>query len=407
MNIHPMQPREVPLMQKGQAPVLLAYGFRPFFLLTGAYALVLILGWLGFLFAGWSLPLGWSPFQWHSHEMLYGLVSAAIAGFLLTAVTNWTGAPPLKGGRLLALVLLWMGGRISMWLASWIPTWLVALVDLAFLPVLALYLLRVLVAYKNRRNLLLVVVLSLLFGGNLLMHLGFVSGRTDLLAAGERLGLDLILLLMAVIGGRIIPAFSANWLRMHGGDANWVTRSVWTDRVALMSVALLIALDGLGVSETSLGLIALVAALSNGLRLWQWAGWRVCKEPMLWILHLGYAWVVLSLSLRALAALIGAVPDSAWQHALGAGAIGTLLLGVMTRVAVGHTGRPLKLAPFGLGIYLAITAAAVLRLLVALQVLDFRLGLSLAGLAWTLAFGLFTVLYWPILSRPRADGRPG
>lgn len=394
-------------MQNAQPPVLLAYGFRPFFLLTGVYAVAVVLGWMGFLFGGWPLPLGWSPFKWHSHEMLYGLVSAAIAGFLLTAVTNWTGAPPLRGRRLLLLVLLWLAGRVFMWLASWIPAWLVALVDLAFLPVLALYLLRVLVRHNNRRNLVLVAVLTLLFVGNLLMHLGFASGRTGLLDTGEQLGFDLILLLMAVIAGRIVPAFSANWLRMQGGSPDWVTRSVWTDRIALISIALLIPLDVLGAPETMLGPILLLAAFSNGLRLWQWAGWRVRREPLLWILHLAYAWIVLGLLLRALALLTSVLPDSVWQHALGVGAIGTLLLGVMTRVAVGHTGRPLRLVPFGLGIYLAITAAVLLRLLVAVQTIDFRPGLSLAALAWVLAFGLFVVLYWPILSRPRADGRPG
>lgn len=394
-------------MQRARYPVLLAYGFRPFFLLTGVYAVVLVLGWMGFLFGGWSLPLGWSPFKWHSHEMLYGLVSAAMAGFLLTAVTNWTAAPPVRGRRLLALVLLWLAGRAVMWLAAWIPAWLVALVDLAFLPVLALYLLQLLVRHQNRRNLLLVAVLALLSIGNLLMHLGFAGGRTGLLDSGEQLGFDLILLMMAVIAGRITPAFSANWLRMRGGGPERVTRSVWTDRVALVSIALLVPLDALGAPAKMTGPTALIAALGNGLRLWQWAGWRVRKEPLLWILHLAYAWIVVALSLRALALLTGAVPDSVWQHALGVGAIGTLLLGVMTRVAVGHTGRPLKLRPFGLWIYLAITAAALLRLLVAAQAVDFRLGLALAAFAWVLAFGLFAVLYWPVLSSPRADGRPG
>ncbi|WP_308367300.1 MULTISPECIES: NnrS family protein [unclassified Microbulbifer] len=397
-------------MQNARPAALLAYGFRPFFLLTGLYAVVVILGWMGFLFGGWSLPLGWSPFKWHSHEMLYGMVPAAIAGFLLTAITNWTEASPIKGWRLLLLVLLWLAGRVLMWLASWTPAWLVALVDLAFLPALALYLLRVLLQHNNRRNLILVAVLTLLFIGNLLMHLGFASGRTGLLDTGEQLGFDLIVLLMAVIAGRIIPAFTANWLRFQGGNPDWVTRSAWTDRVALISLALLTLmapLDALGAPAMLIGLTVLAAALSNGLRLWQWAGWRARKEPLLWILHLAYAWIVLGLLLRALAILTGSLPDSLWQHSLGVGAIGTLLLGVMTRVAMGHTGRPLKLAPFGLWIYLSITTAAALRLLVAAQIIDFRLGLALAALAWVLAFGLFVVLYWPILSSPRPDGRPG
>ncbi len=394
-------------MQPTASPVLLAYGFRPFFLLTAAYAILVVPGWLGFLFGGWPLPVGWSPLKWHSHEMLYGLVPAAIAGFLLTAVTNWTGVPPLKGRHLLALVALWLAGRLLMWTVAWMPGWLVALVDLAFLAVLAGYLAQVLVRHGNRRNLVMVVVLSLLLTGNLLMHLGFITGRPGLLYTGEQLGGNLILLLMAVIAGRIVPAVSSNWLRIHGGDPERIIRSAWTDRIALISLGLLIPLDALGAPAILTGGAVLAAALANSIRLWQWHGWLVWREPLLWILHLAYLWIVLALLLRAAAALTDMLPPSLWQHTLGAGGMGILILGVMTRVALGHTGRPLKLVRYGLGIYLAIIAAALLRLLAAAQLIDYRLGVILAGVAWTLAFVLFLVLYWPILSSPRADGRPG
>lgn len=386
---------------------LLAYGFRPFFLLTAAYGALVILGWTGFVLGGWALPLGWSPLKWHSHEMLYGLVPAAIAGFLLTAITNWTDARPLNGGKLLALVLLWVAGRVVMGLAAWLPGWLVAAVDLAFLPALGAYLALVLWQHGNTRNLILVGILALLTLGNLLMHVGFIAISPDLLQAGEHLGLNVIVLLMAVIAGRIIPAFSANWLKHNGGNPAWVTRSPWTDRLALASIALLILLDLLNAPTEVLGAAALVAGGINGVRLWQWAGWRVAREPLLWILHLAYLWIVLALLLRAGALFDLGISSTLWQHALGVGGIGILLLGVMTRVSMGHTGRPLKLVRFGLMIYLAIIASAVIRVLAAARIIDYQVGLTTAALFWVLAFGLFVILYWPILSKPRVDGRPG
>jgi uncharacterized protein involved in response to NO len=390
-----------------QTPVLLAYGFRPFFLLTGIYAVVVVLGWMGFLFAGWPLPLGWSPFKWHSHEMLYGLVSAAIAGFLLTAVTNWTGSAPLRGRALLALVGLWLAGRVFMWLATWVPGWLVAAVDLSFLAFLTLYLLRVLLRFGNHRNLILAAVLAILWLGNLLMHMGFMTGTTAWLRIGEQLGFDLIILLMAVIAGRITPAFSANWLRLKGADPESVLRPAWVERTALISLAVLVPLDALGAPAVLVAVVVLVAAVSNAVRLGLWRGWLVRTEPLLWILHLAYAWIVAGLVLRFWVLSSGALPASLWQHTVGVGAIGILLLGVMTRVAMGHTGRALQLVKCGIWIYVAIIAAALLRVLTAAGILNFRVGLTLAALAWVLAFGLFVVLYWPILTSPRADGRPG
>lgn len=394
-------------MAASQPPTLLAHSFRPFFLLTALFATVSVLSWVGLLFGAWPLPLGWNTPKWHSHEMLYGMVPAAIAGFVLTAATNWTGAAPLRGLRLLALIVLWLAGRLAMGMAGWLPSWLVVAVDLAFLPVLAAYLGFILWRHNNRRNFVLVGILAVLSIGNLLMHIGFTTGSADLLSKGELLGFNTILLVMAVIAGRIIPAFSSNWLRNHGGNPDCVTRSPWTDRLALGSVALLIPLDAFAAPHPIVSAIALIAGLLNGVRLLQWGGWRVLKEPLLWILHLAYAWLVLALILRAINPYCALVTDGLWQHTLGVGAIGTLILGVMTRVSVGHTGRPLKLVNFGLAIYFAITASVVFRLLTAAGLIGFSSGISLSALGWVSAFGLFLVLYWPILSRPRVDGKPG
>lgn len=386
--------------------ILLAYPFRPFFLLCALYAATAIFSWAAVLFMGWQLPLGWTAVGWHAHEMLFGVVPAAIAGFLLTAMCNWTGATPLRGAPLLALLLLWLAGRVVMWTAAALPPLMVALVDGAFIPVVALYALAVLYRHRNSRNYVLVAVLSLLSVANVLVHTGFASGSTGLLARGQLLGIDAVAMLVVIIAGRITPAFTRNWLKMQGRNPGVVVMSPRSDQWALYSVVALALASQLSLPAALLGVVALAAAAANGLRLLQWSGWHTASEPLLWILHLAYAWLVLALLLRGLSGLLPAAGNT-WVHAFGAGAVGTLLMGVMTRVALGHTGRTLALPPYALVCYAAIIAAALLRILVAEGWLDYRLGLSLSALAWVLAFGLYVVLYWPILSQPRPDGQPG
>ncbi|WP_028672594.1 NnrS family protein [Saccharospirillum impatiens] len=380
----------------------LSYSFRPFFLATALYAILAVLFWVAYLFGGWSLPIGWSPMHWHSHEMLYGWVPAAIAGFLLTAMTNWTGARPLSGAGLLALLMLWVAGRVMFLTASLWPAWLVALVDLSFLAVLTIYVAVVLIDHKNYRNLMLAGVLALLLTGNAVMHLGFNAGSIALLKSGEQLGLGLITLMMAIIAGRIIPAFTGNWLRLSG-KTNSVRRPVWLDRLAIGSIALLIPLSLLPVGSRATGLVALLAGLTNGLRLVQWQGWRTLGEPLLWILHLAYAWLALSLVFRGLTDWSLLSATHFWQHSLGLGAMATLILGVMTRVALGHTGRPLKLPRGAVWVYWLITLATLLRLAASAQWLDYRWAVNLSALAWILAFGLFLACYTRILTSPRTD----
>src|SRR5690606_31981274 len=228
-----------------------------------------------------------------------------------------------------------------------------------------------------------------------------------LAVTAEVIALDLIAVVMVVIAGRIVPAFTGNWLRLQGGDPSQVKQSASLDRVALIATLALIPADLITGVPVLGGLVALVAAAVNGYRLSQWAGWRTGREPLLWILHLGYAWVVLALLLKGLAPLLDGIPVSAWYHAMGTGAIATLILGVVTRVSLGHTGRPMKLPRFAVLIYWAILLAGVARVLAALGWVDYRMGLMLAAAGWTIAFALFTLLYTPILCSPRADGRPG
>lgn len=387
-------------------PVLLAYAFRPFFLLAGAYGALMIAAWAAFLFAGLPLPLGISPPAWHGHEMLIGLVPAAIVGFLLTAMCNWTGAAPLRGGGLLALVLLWVAGRVVMWLSGSLPLWLVAAVDLAFLPAVAIYAGQVLLRHGNRRNLILSAILAAFALANLSMHLQYLGVWSLGQRVGELLALNLLAVIMIIIGGRITPAFTANWLRMQGRDPAVVRRSDNLDRWAMISALAMIPADFVLGAPWLGALVALVAAVVNGWRLLSWRGWHAADEPLLWVLHLGLAWVVVALLLKAAAPWAGLAP-SVWMHALGVGAAGTLILGVMTRVSVGHTGRPMRLPRGAVLIYYAISVSALARLAAALGYADYRWSVIIAAVSWVLAFVLFTALYWPILSSPRADGRPG
>ncbi len=387
-------------MTNSSVSATFSYPFRVFFLATALYGIAVVIAWMSYLFGGIPLPLGWTSLHWHSHEMLYGFTSAAIAGFILTAVCNWTGAPPLKGGKLLALVGLWLAGRLSLWTASWLPAGTAMLIDGLFFPILALYLLQLLLRHGNQRNLVLVAILLLLGMGNLAMHWGFLTGKTAWLVQGEQLAFGLITLIMIVIGGRIIPAFSRNWLRQRGGNEGAVKSSNRTDAITLILSAAVIPVDVWLGSGTVAALVILAAAAANAWRLWSWSGWLTRAEPLLWILHLGYAWIIAGLLLKGMAAL-NLIAPSVWQHALGVGAMGTLILGVMTRVALGHTGRALTLPTFGVIIYLAISIAALSRVLAALGWINYSFGLMLAASGWTLAFALFLLLYWPILTRPR------
>lgn len=386
---------------------LLAYPFRPFFLLAGIAGVVLVPAWLGVLLAGWPpLASGMLPVRWHAHEMLFGLVPAAIAGFLLTAQCNWTGARPLTGIGLAALAAVWLGGRIAFAAGDGLPLWLVSTVDLAFLPLVAWVAARAIIPTGNRRNLVMVVLPLVLAAANAMTHLTLHGAAMHWAITGERLGLGLIVMMMVVIGGRITPAFTANWLARRGGNPPRVRHNPVVDGLAIGSVAALVPLLAILQADAAAAALAGVAALANAWRLAGWQGWRTGSDPLVWILHLGYAWVVAGLALMPAAWLLG-LPDAVWLHALGTGAMGTLILGVMTRVALGHTGRPLVLPAGAVWIYGLITLAGLARVVGAAGATEFRTGALIAGLAWTGAFALFCLRYTPILLRPRPDGRPG
>lgn len=384
---------------------LFEYGFRPFFLLAGLQGALMVPLWLAVLEGEVVLPTALPPLYWHEHQMVYGFAAAGLAGFLLTAVPNWTGAPARRGFPLVGLVLLWLAGRVVMTAPGPLPAWLGAAIDLAFIPALAAAIVGPLVAAGKRRNLMLLLPLALFWAGDAAMQAEFLGLSADTAATGARLGIDVMLLMIGVIGGRIVPAFTSNGLRAAGiSFAPW--RNPVVDRGALAALLLLLASEAATGAGILTGLVAAAAAILNGIRLAGWGGARTLHSPLLWVLHLGYGWLVFGLALKA-AAAIGMVGEAAALHALAIGAIGTMLLAVMSRAALGHTGRALHAHPLTAAAYGLVSAAAVLRVFAAaLPGAYFEL-LAGSGIAWTVAFALFLWIYTPILTLSRPDGRPG
>lgn len=397
-------PTEIPAASQRFA--LFDYGFRPFFLLCGLYALVIVPLWL-FRFAHASVPFGALPgVYWHAHEMLFGFVGAAIAGFLLTAVPSWTGSPGFAGRPLIAMVALWLAGRVSMALIDMMPFWLAATLELSLLPLLLALLAPPIVRARNR-NLPILAVVTLFWLIDAAFMRAVQTGDIALAAGAARVGVDLVLILVVVIGGRIVPAFTSNALRRAGVDAMPVTRG-WLEVIAIGSVAL-IALSDLFVPGSLItGVLAAIAAAAHAARLSGWRSFRIRGEPILWVLHIAYAWIPLGLALQALW-LSGGVDFAAkWQHAITYGAFGTMILAVMTRASLGHTGRPLVVArPISVA-YALLTLGALLRVFGGAWTPEYYLlTLTASGLAWTLAFLIFVWIYGPILMSPRVDGRQG
>lgn len=379
--------------------MLMSIGLRPFFLLAGLYACLAMAAWLAWLGpgiavfpaaqAGASLP----DVIWHGHELLFGFATAVIAGFMLTAVPNWTGSTPLSGAPLGVLVVLWIAGRAAVWLSGVLPPTLVAVVDLAFLPTLGAMMALPLIRARAFRNIIFLVLLAVLFGANLLVHLELMGLSEDTARTGILAGLNLVLLLITIVGGRVVPAFTGNWLKA-GNIAEAVVRRPVTDALAMAAMALVLIGDLAGAGAVIAGWLALAAAAAHLIRMAGWQTRQVLRTPILWILHLGYGWLVVGFALKAMSLLGDFVTPAAALHALSIGAVGSMTLGVMSRAALGHTGRALQASPAIAAAYGLVSLAAMLRIY----------GLMFAsGACWILAFAIFSAVYWPILTRPPAE----
>lgn len=383
-----------------------AYGFRTFFLAAGAGALVLVPWWGAAVALGLPPGSGWPGSLWHGHEMLHGFVVAAIAGFLLTAVPSWTGRRGFAGAPLAFLGALWLLGRIVAAAAGHLPTILVAVADLAFLPALVAWLAPPLVRERNR-NTPLLVVLGALWACNGVFHLALARGEPALASTALLVTVNVVLVLVTVIGGRIVPSFTATALRLHGDPAT-VRAARWMTPLAVAAMVLVTVVDLFAAGSPLAGALALAAAAVQGARLAQWQGHRTLHEPLVWVLHLAYLWIPLGLLLKGLALLDVAGGAAGWLHALTVGAIALMILGVMTRVSLGHTGRPLVL-PRGVALaYGLLALAAVLRVIGPLQtLLDYATTIVASAALWAAAFAVFLWQYGPMLCRPRPDGRSG
>ncbi len=389
---------------KPRAVALLALGFRPFYLFAAVFAIVAVPAWL-VSYAGADLAGNYlQGIAWHSHEMIFGFAAAVIAGFLLTAVRNWTGRPTPTGALLGGLATLWLLARVLM-LAG--PANVAALIDVFFLPALGIAVAIPIWASRNTRNYKVLAVLSVLTLANVGYHLASSGslplefGRVSMTAA-----LDVISILIAIVGGRVIPAFIGN--AVEGASPRHI-RSV-----EFVSVGALLAILVAGVVKPWIAfphiawlIVFVVAAVGQAVRLLLWQPFRARGNPLLWMLPVAYAWLPISLALRALE-LQSMVPAGAAIHALTIGTIASLMMAMMMRSALGHSGRPLVAGLAEVGAFVLLQLSAVVRILAALVVPGaYQEAMIVSGVLWTLAFVVFLWRYWPVLTRPRIDGRPG
>ena len=377
---------------------LFSYPFRIFFLSMTVLALAVIPLWVMQVNGVISLPLAMPGLFWHQHEMLFGFLSGAIAGFLLTAVCVWTQTERTHGFRLVLLWGVWLAGRVLLATGADLPFWLVQGVNLAFLPLVMVDAGWRIWHARQKRQLMIMVVLGLLW----LMQIGFVT-RLDM--AFSYGALIMAMALISIVGGRITPAFSTGWLRQRGLDSNAVKTIPALDMATVFSLILLMASLVTG-WQTVTGLLALLSGGLMLVRLAGWKGWLVRQEPLLWILHLSILWVPVALFLLA-GTLFAGWPSNAWSHAAGTGAVACLILGVISRVALGHSGRPLVLPKGMVFAFVAIHLAALVRVLTAFEIIPWHPGIGGSALLWLVAFGIFLYRYTAILASPRPDGREG
>jgi uncharacterized protein involved in response to NO len=388
-------------MRAWRGPAVLSFGFRPFFLMAGIWAAIAMAIWIAMLAGILELPTRFDPVSWHAHELLFGYLAAVIAGFLLTAVPNWTGRLPIVGWPLGLLAVLWLAGRIAVASSIWMPAMIVAMIDCAFLAALMLAIGREILTGGNWRNLPVLGLLGLFLAGNALFHYAGVS-QSAASQTGMRLGVAVAVMLISLIGGRIVPSFTRNWLVKHGHSARPDPFDV-LDRITVLIFTIALLVWVVAPESLAAGSILLLAGMMQGWRLFRWAGLQTLEEPLVWVLHAGYAFLPLGAVVLALAILWEDILlVQAAQHLWMAGAIGLMTLAVMSRATLGHTGRKLTAGPGTTTVYLSLIGSVFLRFSAgAWPQLAAEL-YQLSGLLWIAAFFGFAAIYGPMLMRPRA-----
>jgi len=375
------------------------------FLLASIWAAVAMILWVLAMAGTVTLPTNLSEVDWHVHELLYGYLPAVIAGFLLTAVPNWTGRLPVTGKPLLFLALVWLAGRIVVLISDYVGPTAAAGVDLSFLAALAFLVGREIIAGRNWRNLKVLLIVFILLFGNGAFHLQAAGAGVASGGLGARVGLAAAVSLIMLIGGRIVPSFTRNWLARE----NPGRRPIPFNRFDSLCLAVAAVTLAFWVAAPERSETALLCLLAGGLQLWRlarWAGHRTLAEPLVLILHVGYLFIPIGFLLIGTSALVAnALPPSAALHAWTAGAVGVMTIAVMTRASLGHTGRLLHATPGVVWVYASVVVSAVLRIFAGMGLASDLL-LLLAAVGWVAAFAGFAVLFWPMLARPRIES-PG
>jgi uncharacterized protein involved in response to NO len=390
----------IPRLKAYSGPALFSYGFRPFFLFGSLFAGLAIVLWLPAYFGEWTLPTAIAQRDWHVHEMIYGYAGAVIAGFLLTAIPNWTGHLPLQGKPLIALTGLWIAGRLATAFSLFTGPWVAAAIDLAFLAAVIGFVARELGHGSQKRNRKVIVVLAILWLGNLVFHVEAIGlGGADY---GVRIGVAATLLLVMLIGGRIIPSFTRNWLARTNPGPLPAPLDRW-DIAAILVAALALAAWIVAPQSPFAGAALLIAGLAQAARLARWRGHRAWRDRLVLVLHVAYAFVPVGFVLTALSAF-GVVSVSAGEHAWGIGVFGGMTIAVMSRASLGHTGRALAASPAVQTIYALIFGAAIARVCAAVLPEWAWVGLHVSAFAWAAAFFGFALAYWRALAGPRRGG---
>lgn len=387
---------------KAETPTWLQGSFRLLFTGGALWALVVVALWVGALGGAWTLPTAMEPLAWHQHEMLFGYLGAVVAGFLSAAIPNWTGRPVMTGWPVAAFVGLWAAARLAVLFSAYMPPLVGSVLDVGFLLALFGYAARQIFAARNRNKPILIVLL--LFAAACGLDHAAAMGLTTDPAIGMRAGFALVLMLIAIIGGRIIPAFTRNWLTKHGRTDRLPIMANRFDHAVLAVTAIALAGWVFAPAAHPAAWLLLVAGASQAVRLTRWTGLSVIGDPLVFVLHVAYAWLPAGLLLLGAAILWPVVPVSSAMHALGAGAMAGMTLAVMTRATRGHTGRPLEADGATVGIYVLVNLGALLRVAAPLLPLDYMLSIRLAGGLWGGAFLLFIFVYGRMaLQRPSRD----
>lgn len=387
-------------MRAWRGPAILTYGFRPFFLLGAVWAALAMALWVLALAGAVALPTRLDPVSWHAHAFLFGYLGAVIAGFLLTAVPNWTGRLPVVGWRLAALVALWAAGRAAVLVSAMLPVWLAPAIDLAFPLILGGVILREIVAGRNWRNLIVLALLGVFALANGIFHVEAAQDGYAAQGYGLRLGLSAAIGMIALIGGRIVPSFTRNFLVKCGATALPAPPMQGFDKATLFATLVSLLLWTFLPGTVVTGVALLLVALLHALRLARWQGHRTGKEPLVWVLHAAYALVPLGALATGAATLApGLVDPASVQHVWMGGALGLMTLAVMTRATLGHTGQALRADWMTVLIYGLLLGSVAARL--AAGFFPAHLGYEIAAVLWITAFAGFAIAYGPGLTSPK------